>query len=77
MTHEYESTYDALGRKTADKEIDRTNSSNVLTTTYHYDSRGNLTFVVNAEGNPTRTTFDALGRRIKRERAADAGRDHR
>ena len=73
VTHEYESTYDALGRKTADKEIDRTNSSNVLTTAYHYDSRGNLTFVVNAEGNPTRTTCDALGRRIKRERALTLG----
>ena len=73
VTHEYEAEYDALGRKTVDKEIDRTNGSNVLETEYFYDSRSNRTFLIDAMGNPTRWTFDANGRMTKRERALAIG----
>ena len=45
--------YDDGGRMTQRREIDRTNGSNVYTTDYAYDSRGNLLWTVNAEGNPT------------------------
>ncbi|MGE0192749.1 MAG: RHS repeat-associated core domain-containing protein [Planctomycetota bacterium] len=73
VTHEYEAVYDAIGRKTVDKEIDRTNGSNVLETEYYYDSRSNRTFLVDAMDNPTRWTFDANGRMTKRERALSLG----
>ena len=52
VTHSYEATYDDGGRMTQRREIDRTNGSNVYTTDYAYDSRGNLLWTVNAEGQP-------------------------
>ncbi|MCA9317795.1 MAG: RHS repeat protein, partial [Planctomycetes bacterium] len=73
VTHEYEAVYDVIGRKTVDKEIDRTNGSNVLETEYYYDSRSNRTFLIDAMDNPTRWTFDANGRMTKRERALTLG----
>ncbi len=73
VTHNYEATYDALNRRLTTREIDRTNSSNVLTTTNAYDSRSNLVWQVNAAGNPTRWTFDGLNRMIKREVAITVG----
>ena len=73
VTHEYEATYDAMNRMLTSVEIDRTNGSNTLTTTYAYDSRSNRVWQVDAEGNPTRWTFDGVGRMIKRERALTYG----
>ncbi len=73
VTHEYSATYDELGRKTSVTEKDRLVGTNSLTTDLYYDSRGNRTFLVNAEGNPTRWTFDGLGRMTKRERAISTG----
>ena len=73
VTHEYRATYDALGRKLTDVEVDRNNSSNLLTTAHAYDSRGNRVFVVDAAGSPTRWTFDALSRATRRERALSLG----
>ena len=55
------------------REIDRTNSSNVLVTDYAYDSRGNLGFVVDAESHPTRYVYDLASRLVKRERALSIG----
>ncbi len=69
VTHEYEATYDAANRRLATVEIDRTDSNHRLTTTSAWDSRGNLVWQVDAEGSPTRWTFDGLGRMIQRERA--------
>ena len=66
-------SYDNLNRMTAKHEVDRLNSSNILLTAYHYDSRSNLTFLVDAEGHPTRFTYDLAGRLLKRERALSTG----
>ena len=60
-------------RVTERREIDRTNGSNVLVTTYAHDSRGHLLFTVNAEGNPTRYTYDGVGRMTKKEVALGFG----
>jgi RHS repeat-associated protein len=73
ITHEYGATYDDDGRPITKTETDRTNGSNVLTTAYDYDSRGNLVWVVNALGNPTRYTFDGVGRMTKKEVALSFG----
>ncbi len=73
VTHEYEASYDALNRRVAFKEKDRTNSANTLATTFAYDSLGNQVFVVDARGNPTRFSFDAARRMVKRERALATG----
>ena len=54
-------------------EIDRTDSNNRLTTTFDHDSRSNLVWMVNAEGNPSRWTFDGLSRMTKREVALSVG----
>ena len=73
VTHEYEATYDAMNRRTEYSEIDRTNGSNVLDTTYGYDSRSNMVWMVNAKGDPTRWTFDEAGRMVKKEVALAVG----
>ena len=73
VTHEYEATYDALNRRLTTVEIDRTDSNNELTITSGFDSRGNLVWQENAEGNPTRWTFDAAGRMTKKEVALSTG----
>jgi len=73
VTHEYEATFDALNRRLTTVEIDRTDSENTYTTTAAYDSRSNRVWMVNAEGNPTRWTFDGLGRMVMRERALTIG----
>ena len=73
ITHSYEATYDDGGRMTQRREIDRTNGSNVYTTDYGYDSRGNLVWTVNAEGNPSRFTYDGVGRMTKKEVALTVG----
>src|SRR5687767_9419511 len=67
VTHNFEATYDARNRRTEKIEIDRVTTTNRWSTTYAYDSRGNLAFLVDAEGNPTRWTFDGLSRMTKRE----------
>jgi len=73
VTHDYERSYDDINRLTQTVEIDRTHSSNRLTTKLSWDSRSNLVFKVNAENNPTRYTYDALDRMVKRERALATG----
>jgi len=73
ITHEFEAAYDVANRRTRYTEIDRLNGSNELDTTYGYDSRGNRVWMVNAEGDPTRWTFDGLSRMVKRERALAVG----
>ena len=73
VEHAYEATYDALNRRLTTVEIDRTNSSNRLTTTNGYDSRGNLVWQVNAAGNPTRWTYDGLSRMRDRDVALTVG----
>ncbi|MFM8387602.1 MAG: RHS repeat-associated core domain-containing protein [Planctomycetia bacterium] len=73
IEHEYEATYDALNRRVTTVEIDRTNGSNTYTTTNYFDSRSNLVFQVNAEGNPTRWTYDGLGRMLTRDVALTVG----
>jgi YD repeat-containing protein len=65
--------YDELNRLVTRKEMDRTSSTNILQTGYQYDSRGNLTFLVDAEGHPTRWTYDLAGRLTQRERALSVG----
>jgi RHS repeat-associated protein len=71
VEHDYEATYDALNRRLTTVEIDTTNSSN--TTTNGYDSRSNLVWQVNAEGNPTRWTYDGLSRMRDRDVALTVG----
>ncbi len=73
VTHEYEAGYDELNRRTSYVEIDRNDSLNRLEVQYGYDSRGNLLWRVNAEGDPTRWTFDAAGRMTKKEVALATG----
>jgi len=73
VIHGYEATWDAANRKTSQVEIDRTNSSNRYTTWFYHDSRSNMVFMKNAEGNPTRWTIDGVGRMIKIERALTLG----
>jgi len=73
ITHDYEGLYDVLNRPIKRTEADRTNSSNRLDTLKGYDSRCNLVWLVNAEGNPNRFTFDGLSQMIKRERAITTG----
>ena len=50
MTHAYGAGYDDAGHMTSRTETDRTNGANVYSTTFGYDSRGNLVWQVNAEG---------------------------
>ena len=73
MTHAYAAGYDAANHMTSRTETDRTNGANVHSTTFGYDSRGNLVWQVNAEGNPTRFTFDGLSRLTKKEVALGYG----
>ena len=73
VTHSYEATYDALNRMVTRVEIDRTDANNRLTTTFDHDSRSNLVWMVNAEGNPSRWTFDGLSRMTKQEVALSVG----
>lgn len=73
VTHQYEATYDGLNRRITAVEVDRTNSSNRLTTTSGYDSRGNLVWRVDAAGNPTRWLYDGLSRMLQREVALTVG----
>ena len=73
VTHVYQADFDNMNRRIEYREIDRTSGVNVLTTTYAHDSRGNMTFVVNAAGNPTRYTFDDLSRMTKKEIALTLG----
>ena len=73
VTHAYGAGYDDAGHMTSRTETDRTNGANVYSTTFGYDSRGNLVWQVNAEGNPTRFTFDGLSRLTKKEVALGYG----
>jgi len=73
VTHDNEATFDVLDRKAISVVIDRLNSSNRYTTQNFFDSRSNLVFRINAEGNPTRWTFDGLSRMTQRERALTVG----
>ena len=72
-THAYEATFDAINRKTEVVEVDRTNSSNRLSTTFGYDSRNERVWMVNAMGDPTRWTYDAAGRMTQVEKALTVG----
>jgi len=65
--------YDALNRRTSTKEIDRLNASNILTTTFEFDSRSNLAFRTDAEGHPVRWSYDLASRLTKYERALTVG----
>ena len=65
--------YDVLNRRTEMREIDRLNASNILTTTFEYDSRSNLTFRTDAEGHPVRWTYDLASRLTTYERALQVG----
>ena len=65
--------YDAVNRVVEQREIDRTNSSNVLTTTFPYDSRSNLTFRLDAESHPVRWAYDLASRLVTYERALSTG----
>ena len=73
VTHSYEATYDEMNRRVSTVEINRTNTSVRLTTAFGFDSRNNLVWKVDAEGNPTRWTFDGLSRMTKVERALTVG----
>ena len=73
ISHDYEATYDVLNRRLTYTEIDRVTTSNELEITYGYDSRGQLVWKENATGDPTRWTFDAAGRMIKKEIALSTG----
>jgi len=73
VTHSYEATYDALNRRLTTVEIDRVTTSNTLTTTNGYDSRSNLVWQVNAEGNPTKWSFDGLSRMVTKKVALAYG----
>lgn len=73
VTHAYGAGYDDAGHMTSRTETDRNNGANVYTTSFGYDSRGNLVWQVNAEGNPTRFTFDGLSRMTKKEVALAYG----
>ena len=72
-TFKTEYDFDALNRAEERREIDRLNASNILTTTFEYDSRGNLTFRVDAEGNPVRWGYDLASRMTDYERALAVG----
>ncbi len=72
-TFETEFSYDVLNRKVERREIDRLNASNILTTSYEYNSRSDLTFRTDAEGNPVRWTYDLASRLTKYERALQVG----
>ncbi len=65
--------YDELNRLKTQKEVDRLNASNVLSTSFEYDSRNNLSFRTDAEGNPVRWTYDLASRLLKNERALQFG----
>ena len=68
-----EFVHDELNRLTTIKEIDRLNTSNILTTSLEYDSRGNQTFRIDAEGNPQRWAYDLADRLTSYERALTVG----
>ena len=68
-----EFVHDELNRLTTIKEIDRLNTSNILTTSLEYDSRGNQTFRTDAEGNPQRWAYDLADRLTSYERALTVG----
>jgi YD repeat-containing protein len=72
-TYVTEFDFDVLNRMVEKREIDRLNNQNVLTTTYQYDSRSDLVFRVDAEGNPVRWTYDLASRLVKYERALQVG----
>lgn len=63
-------SYDSLGRKTAETRLavafstgpSASSTPGDVTTSYIYDALGNQTYVVDAEGNITCTSYDALGR---------------
>jgi RHS repeat-associated protein len=58
---------DVFGRTTTLDEID---PAATATTQYHYDAKGRLTQVVDADGNPTQLDYDWLGRRTAIRRGA-------
>ncbi len=53
--------YDDLRRLTRIEEVDQTDPTRVLLTTFKYDSRGNQVEMVNAHGISARSIFDARG----------------
>ena len=65
--------YDVLNRRTERREIDRLNGQNILTTTFEYDSRSDLTFRTDAENHPVRWTYDLASRLVTYERALQIG----
>ncbi len=65
--------YDVLNRRTERREIDRLNGQNILTTTFEYDSRSDLTFRTDAENHPVRWTYDLASRLVTYERALQVG----
>ena len=72
-TYVTEFDFDVLNRMVEKREIDRLNNQNILTTTFAFDSRSDLVFRVDAEGNPVRWTYDLASRLVKYERALQVG----
>ena len=54
--------YDAYGKVI---KIEEHNGTQAYTTTYEYDTQGNLTRVTDNQGNITQIWYDSLGRKIK------------
>ncbi len=65
--------YDAINRVTQRREIDRSNGANILTTSFGYDSRSDLTWRLDAESHPVRWTYDLASRLVTYERAFQTG----
>ncbi|MBW2046567.1 MAG: hypothetical protein JRI96_17110, partial [Deltaproteobacteria bacterium] len=54
--------YDAYGRAT---KIEEHNNADTYTTTYEYDTQGNLTRLTDNQSNTTQIRYDSLGRKIR------------
>lgn len=54
--------YDAYGKVV---KVEENNSGQIYTTTYEYDTPGNLTKTTDNQGNITQIWYDSLGRKVK------------
>lgn len=59
-----EATYDALGRKVTETQIERKPTANSFTTKLEYNDAGELLIVTSPSQEITKFTYDALGQRI-------------
>ncbi|MEK7855186.1 MAG: LamG-like jellyroll fold domain-containing protein, partial [Acidobacteriota bacterium] len=67
--HKKRHTSDAYGRLTTVDEYTNANANTYVTTTYAYDTVGNLTKITDAEGNARNFTYDSLNRQLTNELA--------